>query len=366
MPAIRPLHGMLALLLLATGCDAGAARTAETGANGSWEGGDVQQAPAAAPAPAHAPAAAARAAPRGDTKPFAFDAPEAGNAGGGTCGFPGLVLPEDTRVYAAGAYGGRALGYQIDASGHEATRLDVAVNHRGAPVVLLLGSYEPTVWNIGWSRGTRVLAVLVGGYHRQVVTGLPPDVPLLVSTYDNRGACGYFYVTAAKARELNPVARRTFGRSVDMVFPASGGRVVVGDPLAGDAGLVTDAGARGAEAFRIPDAEQGGPAGLAYAVSQGWLREATQADADAWLAARAAAPQADVPPIAGGAPAGRISLFNGYVVLKAFRLPPGLYGAHSATFFVPRGVPRPTGDLGHSRLYDFNTLTCAGALCGRE
>jgi hypothetical protein len=51
------------------------------------------------------------------------------------------------------------------------------------------------------------------------------------------------------------------------------------------------------------------------------------------------------------------------VVLKPFRLPPGLYGAHSATFFVPKGVPRPTGELGHSVLYDFNTLTCAGTFC---
>ena len=88
-----------------------------------------------------------------------------------------------------------------------------------------------------------------------------------------------------------------------------------------------------------------------------------QSDADAWLAARASRPQADVPPIAGGAPPGRMTLHNGYVVLKPFRLPAGLYGAHSATFFVPRGVARPTGNLGPSLLYDFNTLTCAGTFC---
>lgn len=72
------------------------------------------------------------------------------------------------------------------------------------------------------------------------------------------------------------------------------------------------------------------------------------------------------PPIAGGRPAGRISLHNGYVVLKAFTLPEGLYGAHSGTFFVPKGVPRPRGTLGHSTLYDFNTLTCTGAGCERD
>ena len=57
-------------------------------------------------------------------------------------------------------------------------------------------------------------------------------------------------------------------------------------------------------------------------------------------------------------------MHHGYVVLKPFELPPGLYGAHSATFFVPNGVSRPTGNPGHSAIYDFNTLTCQGAICG--
>jgi hypothetical protein len=76
---------------------------------------------------------------------------------------------------------------------------------------------------------------------------------------------------------------------------------------------------------------------------------------------------ADVPPIAGGAPAARMpSMFRAYVVLKAYTLPAGLYGANSATFFVPRGVPRPTGERGHSTIYDFNTMGCAGVMCGRD
>ena len=59
-------------------------------------------------------------------------------------------------------------------------------------------------------------------------------------------------------------------------------------------------------------------------------------------------------------------MFRAYVVLKAYALPAGLYGANSATFFVPKGVPRPSGNLGHSTLYDFNTMTCAGIPCGRH
>ena len=301
------------------------------------------------------------AAMTGATKPF--DAPMVATEPASTngCAFPMLdAAKQPFKLYAAGAYSGRKLGFQIDQSGNEAGRIDVGVNRPGEAVALMLGSYDPTVWHVGWSRGTRIVAVLVGGYHRQVVTGLPRDVPVIVSTYDNKGSCGYFYVTADKASTLNPVARRAFGRGIDMLYPASQGSVLVG---AAAGGMLTDAAAQDDDAFRIRDDMAAGEAGLAYAVSRGWLREAMQSDADAWPAARASRRQADVPPIAGGGPPGRMTLHNAYVVLKPFRLPEGLYGAHSATFFVPKGVSRPTGNLGHSVLYDFNTLTCAGTFC---
>ncbi|MGD9687334.1 MAG: hypothetical protein AB7U43_10230, partial [Desulfobacter sp.] len=52
-----------------------------------------------------------------------------------------------------------------------------------------------------------------------------------------------------------------------------------------------------------------------------------------------------------------------YVVLKPFKLPAGMYGGNMAQFYVPKGVAFPSGELGHSTIYDFNTLTCTGSLC---
>jgi hypothetical protein len=330
-------------------------------------GVDMTETVASPPATSAASEPTATPADADGTIPFAFEAPaQPSETPPSECALPMPATGKPAKVFAAGAYGGRDLGFQIDQSGNEAGRIDVAVNHPDAPVVLMLGSYDPTIWHVGWSRGTRVAAVLVGGYHRQVVTGLPKDVPVLISTYDNKGPCGYFYVSAERAGTLNPIARRAFGRPVDMVYLAQQGRVLVGDSLGDAGGLITDAGARRDESFRIADAQLAGEAGLAYAVSQGWLRKASQADANAWLAAHGAQAKADIPPIAGGRPAGRISLHNGYVVLKAFTLPEGLYGAHSGTFFVPKGVSRPRGTLGHSTLYDFNTLTCTGTGCERD
>lgn len=297
------------------------------------------------------------------TKPFAFPGP-AESPGSASCRFAGLALPANVKIYAAGGYRGAPQTFQIDQSGNEATRMDVAVNQPSAPVVLMLGSYEPTVWNVGWSPGTRILAVLVSGYHRQVVNGLPASVPRIVSTHDHHGACPSFSLSSGRTASLNPAAREVFGRNVDMVFPAHDGKVLVNEAgIAADRWL-TDRSARPVESFRLIDMPLAGEAGLLEAMRQGYLREATPADAHAWqAAAQAARGTVDAPPVYGGERPTPISLYHAYVVLKPFTLPAGLYGAHSATFFVPKGVPRPQGTLGHSTLYDFNTLSCTGTMC---
>ena len=282
-----------------------------------------------------------------------------------SCAFSNLKLPKEFAVYAAGAYSGRKISFQIDQSGHEATQIDVAANSPGKPVVLLLGAYEPTIWNIGWSEKTNILAVLVSGYYRQVVAGLEKTTPVLVSTYDNRGPCGYFYVAPDNLGPLNPLSKRIFGRPVDMVFPAENGKVVVGAPVSVEIKLLTSRDVT-PESFRSKSAPIAGPAGLADAVNKGLLRKATAADAEAWSdAVLRNSPQRDIPPIAGqGIPRPpKPPIYNAYVVLKPFVYPSGLYGAHSATFLILKGVPKPKGNPGHSAVYDFNTLNCQGPMC---
>lgn len=281
------------------------------------------------------------------------------------CEFSDLKLPSDFAVFAAGAYSGRKLAFQIDQSGHEATQMDVAINSPNKPVVLMLGAYEPTIWNISWSDNTKILALLVGGYHRQAVAGLEKGIPLLNSSYDNKGPCGYFYVSPDTLAPLNPLSRRVFGRPVDMVFPATKGNVVVGEQVPAGTKLLTSAETT-SESFHDKSAPIAGPAGLEDAVRRGLLRKATAADAEAWSDAVAQnSPQRDVPPVAGqGVPKPpKPPLYSAYVVLGPFTYPSGLYGGNSAIFLIPRGVPRPEGNPGHSAVYDFNTLDCKGALC---
>ena len=274
------------------------------------------------------------------------------------CEFPGLRLPADVVVLAAGNYSGRPAGFQIDDSGHEATRMDVFVHRTDKPVVLMLGAYEPAIWTVSRSEGTRLAAVFVSGYHRQAITGLDAAVPVLNSSYDNRGPCGSVYVGSNDNAQLNPAAERLFGRKVDLVYLAKDGRAVVGEPLPQGARWIV-ANAAAPESFRDPNAPPAGQAGIRHLVGEGLLRPATATDADAWQAAVAARESSrNVPPIAGrGAPQPpRPPIEHAYVVMGPMRYPAGLFGGPLVTFYVPKGMPRPQGNPGHSNVYDFNQV----------
>lgn len=280
----------------------------------------------------------------------------------GGCEFPGLRLPANSVIYAAGAYSGRKLSFQIDQSGHEATQIDIIANQPDNPVVLMLGAYEPTVWNISWTPETKIVAAFVSGYHRQALTGLPDQIPVLISSYDNGAACGYFYLSKENLPKLNPLSRRLFGQPVNRAYMARNGVAAVGIPLmAGDKTVNHRA---SPESFKLKGVPLAGEAGLDEAVRNGIIRPAMQADVLAWQRTQQRN-QSDSPPL-DGAESQRYSGagINAYVVLKPFTIPAGLYGAHSATFYVPKGVPLPRGSLGHSTLYDMNTGTCRGTVCG--
>lgn len=261
------------------------------------------------------------------------------------CNIPGLKLPADFAIYAGGAYTGRTLDFQIDRSGHRATLMQVEVNRVAQPVVLMLGAYEPTVWEIRRTSGTQILAVVVSGYNEQRITGLKPDVPVLNSSYGNRGECGFFYFSSEPPQGLKRIAEKLFGRDVDRVFPAAtNGLLRIGDPLAPGESLVSGA-MQDVASFRLVGTPLAGDAGLQQAVDAGLLRPATTQDVQQWYAAQGRSTDvADVTPR------------RAYVVLGQFTYPAGLYGANAASFYIPRGVSRPTGNPGHSGVYDFNTL----------
>ena len=86
--------------------------------------------------------------------------------------FRNSVFSDKLKVFSAGAYSGKKLDIQIDQSGHEATEMRVYVNEPGHSVALILGAYEPTIWQIYKTKGTEVAAIYVSGYHNPIVTGV--------------------------------------------------------------------------------------------------------------------------------------------------------------------------------------------------
>jgi hypothetical protein len=106
-------------------------------------------------------------------------------------------------------------------------------------------------------------------------------------------------------------------------------------------------------ASEAPPAPAEGEAGLDQLLREGRIRRATREDVAAWTAATGVKANSvtglDYPdPRSGGQ-----FMFRAYVVKRAMTYPAGLYGAHSATFIVPRNVPRPYGNPGHSRVLEY-------------
>ncbi|WNG24174.1 hypothetical protein F0U62_09175 [Cystobacter fuscus] len=280
------------------------------------------------------------------------------------CGFRGLSLPADFAVLAGGGYAGKKSSVQIDQSGFAATTMTVSVDNPGKPVVLMLGAYAPTLWSIRRSQKTTILAVLVSGAHRQIVAGLDADTPVVIHTADDRLSCGFFHVGTGHLEKLNPMARQIFGRDVDMVYPARGGEVILGEakgmPSKWVGGSDTPV-----ESYVDKKAPLAGEMGLDDAVRRGLLRRANIADRDAWYAQlERLAPELGLPPVSGDGRASRLRsshmMRNAYVVLRPMTFPAGLDGANSAVFFVPKGTERPRGNPGDSQVYDFNDMSCTG------
>jgi len=90
-------------------------------------------------------------------------------------------------------------------------------------------------------------------------------------------------------------------------------------------------------------------------VEQGSLRRATMRDLEEWIASGGPAPRKSVMEDPFQArDAGDRFLLQVYIVQAPIAMPEPLYGAHAVTFIVPRGMPPPSGEMGHSEILGMN------------
>ncbi len=281
-------------------------------------------------------------------------------------------FPKNMAIYATGRYGGKRTNLQIDESGHQARKFDIIVNSPKKPVALILASYEPSIWNIKWTKGTRIEAVYVSGYYRQIVLGIPNKTPLINNTYKNKSQCGYFYISEKTARSINSISRRIFGRNVGLIYISKrDGKVQFGGKLLPNTKLY-DSKDRILSKYIDKTKPLAGQAGLRDLEKKGFLRAYTKKDLLKWANLqekiyKKSHNNQSLPKIVNGNIKKSFTpsfVLHGYTILKKITIPKGLYGADAATFFLPKRVPFPKGNLGHSTLYDFNTGKCYGVLCG--
>ena len=102
------------------------------------------------------------------------------------------------------------------------------VDHPGKPVVLALGAYAPSQWQIQIQKGTHLAAVIISGHHAQTLIDIPPSVPVLNISHDNRSPCGYFYLTGSdkgSVANVDEQLRKIMGRGAERYVLAQDGRL---------------------------------------------------------------------------------------------------------------------------------------------
>lgn len=281
------------------------------------------------------------------------------------CGFDKFDSPKDAVILAAGSYSGTPLDFQIDQSGGPANLIDVTVNHRNSPAILMLGAYEPTVWNVRWTKETKIAAVWMSGNGRQVAAGLPKNIPQLVTTILSTPECETFYVDARQAEAVANASKKVLGQGVQKIYVAKNGKVTIGEEPEISAEFVSSPEVS-VRSYYDPKAPLAGLPGLDDAEQKGSIRRATDADFEAWeklvIAKRKEKGGKELPEVVGGEDSTfmtyREAGLNAYVILKDFTFPEGLYGGYSAIFFLPAGVTAPKGNPGHSDVLNLADGTC--------
>ena len=78
----------------------------------------------------------------------------------------------DRELHVVGCYeAAEGTGKKIE--GHDQAKLKIVVDRPGKQVTLVLTAYEPVRWALAEAKGSHIRRVIVSGYHRQEIQGLP-------------------------------------------------------------------------------------------------------------------------------------------------------------------------------------------------
>lgn len=280
----------------------------------------------------------------------------------------GACLPqhlEPAPIVAFGAYeGARKLGIRLGQAEHETTLISITGNGFGEDRILLLMAYEPTVWDFTNAPVERISAVIVSGYYDQAVSNLPASTPVVFSSVlARRNICGGLAYAYRGGPDLDEVVRNVETatgltvESFDGIYSAHS--AALGNALRhSNVDAPAEPGEIRATVRVTVDPVAPRERGLRELVERRVIRPATAADIARWN--RAATRR-----LRSGHLAAFRSQYLGalptYVVLAPMVTPAGMYGAHSRSFIVERGVPMPEDRGSHNSYYRIEDGSCTGA-----
>ena len=293
------------------------------------------------------------------------------------CSFFELELPKNAVVYGLHTDKSVILPYIIDDTNQAAREIDLVVNSPQQPVVLFLATYNPSIWDIQWTAGTKILGVVAFGHHTQAVAGLPKETPILTNTYEDCSEEITFYSylagkpfytsTVDEKFTLEEFSTKLFGQPSNnytfhsQSYSPNESIYFFGEPPEEDTALLSSDDTP-VESFFVT-APRMGTLGIKDALEKGTLKEATKEDYVNWVEANIRAKQQAYGDKWSTAEqqAYRAKLMShypeytdAYVVLKDFTFPPESRGV----FFIPEGVPLPKRDPSGSSIYALDTGKC--------
>lgn len=283
------------------------------------------------------------------------------------CLFQNLQLPANAKIYAGGAYSGwKPPAAEKAAYTRKQSRtgiMTVEVSDPGQTVALILGCSEETIWNIKAGPGTKLAAVLLTGYSRQHIGGLPSGVPVLTGSYDEKKCwSAYFGNDGESLAKINQLSLNVFGRFPDRGFrPDLNGLLRINPsarPLPPAVFLTNSL------YYQIRSNPSNYPE-LLKAVKAGQIRQASENTMNAWV--KKYHERLGIENLADEWTRFQyMDYSNMYEILSSdFAVPEELTGgARSAHFFVPEGLDLPEGANNNCTFYLLENGGCRGSAPG--
>ncbi len=284
-----------------------------------------------------------------------------------SCQSKKITLGPDTLLYVGGALRGRGLEYAIDRSGAKPGQFDLVVNAPNRDVALLLSARYPSLWKIKWSKGTHITHVFLTGVHKQVISGLPKEIPLSQSFKVDDPECYLDHVYLDTLEDINAFTQKIYSKKADKVFLGRQngvfyGKVNMGEPISKQTPLLFSK-ETPPESFYIMELGLSGISGIEALLREKKIKKLDDTIIEKWANARYQEYLRETPERARTKEKKNFTLnfaYRPYMVVDKIRFPAG----YRANYFLQKGVPYPKGKLPKgATLFDFNTLKCEGMDC---